>query len=564
MNKNRENNIKRYSLLLFIFVVLSILFILPLFKWHYLPFGDDMDFNIDRVLELKYNFMHFNFYPQLSTHTFRMGAYPLNIFYPWFTLIPFAIFEIIIPNHMWGFIIGFAFYAFIGLVISYSVVKKITCNKIQAFFASVCYIFSEYLSVNAFRRFDLGEFISMILMPVAFYGFYVMLLKPDNTKGWLILGLGMAALILTHLLSTFIISLCLFILFLVFFKKVSNKKIVLLNFVKAGLICIGCSAVFLFPFIYQSITQQFSSQASAISNSFNMQGFGTLLMSSLNAECQNFQYGIGVCGVIILIMGLIYFRKLSNLSKVLYIASCVTFAMSSTAFPWYLLDNSVFSIIQFPFRLLMLTTMFESFVGGELITKIIANYTADVKHSKLFIFLCFIVGLVLPQVAQTQLILKNTDSYRNGYGEFRKNSGVYNTYTSFRLEMYAPQNEQGACPNVYDHIAIVNDGEAVKMNKSNIKSGVNSITFDASKLNDSHEVALPVLYYKDIYKVERNGKNVEIYRSDDGQLAVNSSELGPITISYRYSPVSILGILCSLVCWILGLVLFFRKSITIR
>lgn len=560
MGRSRKNNIKRYSLLLFIFVILSVMFILPLFKWHYLPFGDDMDFNIDRVLELKYNFMHFNFYPQLSTHTFRMGAYPLNVFYPWFTLIPFAIFEIIIPNHMWGFIIGFSFYAFIGLVISYSVVKKITCNKVQAFFTSVCYIFSEYLSVNAFRRFDLGEFVSMILMPVAFYGFYVTLFKPYNKKGWLILGLGMALLILTHLLSTFIISLCLFILFLVFFKKAPNKKIVLLNFVKAGLICIGCSAVFLLPFIYQDITQQFNSQMSAISNSFNMQGFGTLLMSSLNAECQNFQYGIGACGVVILIMGLIYFRKLSNLSKVLYIASCVTFAMSSTVFPWYLLDNSVFSIIQFPFRLLMLTTMFESFVGGELITKIIANYTADAKHSKLFIFLCFIIGLVLPQVAQTQLILRNTDSYRNGYGEFRKNSGVYNTYTSFQLEMYAPQNEQGACPNVYDHIAIVNDGETVKMNKSNIKSGVNSITFDSSKLNDSHEVALPVLYYKDIYKAERNGKNVKIYQSDNGQLAVNSSELGPITISYRYNPVSILGILCSLICWSLGLILVFRKS----
>ena len=105
MSKDRKNSIKRYSVLLFIFIILSILFILPLFKWHYLPFGDDMDFNVDRVLELKYNFLHFNFYPQLSTYTFRSLAYPLNVFYPWYTLIPFAFFEMIIPNHMWGFVI---------------------------------------------------------------------------------------------------------------------------------------------------------------------------------------------------------------------------------------------------------------------------------------------------------------------------------------------------------------------------------------------------------------------------------------------------------------------------
>ena len=59
---------------------------------------------------------------------------------------------------MWGVVIAFAFYVFIGLLIAFKVVKSITKNETQAFFTAVCYIFSEYVSIDAFRRFDLGEF----------------------------------------------------------------------------------------------------------------------------------------------------------------------------------------------------------------------------------------------------------------------------------------------------------------------------------------------------------------------------------------------------------------------
>ena len=77
MNKS---NIKRYGLLLIIFGILSILFIFPLFKWHFLPFGDDMDFNFDRIVGLKDNLMHLNLFPQICTYTFHNCAYPLYIF----------------------------------------------------------------------------------------------------------------------------------------------------------------------------------------------------------------------------------------------------------------------------------------------------------------------------------------------------------------------------------------------------------------------------------------------------------------------------------------------------
>lgn len=170
----------------------------------------------------------------------------------------------------------------------------------------------------------------------------------------------------------------------------------------------------------------------------------------------------------------------------------------------------------------------------------------------------FLIGLIVPQIGQTQLMLQNTDSFRNGYGELKKDTGVYKKFTSFQLETYTPQNEQGACSNVYDHIAII-DGNSTKLSTKNIKSEPNSIVYTSKLVKDSHDVVLPILYYKDMFKAERNGKVAKVYCSENGQLAVKSSNLGSIKISYKYNFASILGIICSLVCWVLGLMLLFRK-----
>ena len=222
-----------------------------------------------------------------------------------------------------------------------------------------------------------------------------------------------------------------------------------------------------------------------------MQGFGTLLMSSLNAECQNFQYGIGVCGVIILIMGLIYFRKLSNLSKVLYIASCITFTMSSTAFPWYLLDNTVFSIIQFPFRLLAFTSLFYAVVGGEITDKAISKFSDSEKKMQIVLSVTALLLFVVPQIGQTQLMLRNTDNFRkqiNGrwfkktYGRFFKNSRPYTQFTSFQFEMYAPKNESQGCPYAFNHVVII-DGKNVQLKPAQIISGPNKITYNSDLIN---------------------------------------------------------------------------------
>ena len=144
----------------------------------------------------------------------------------------------------------------------------------------------------------------------------------------------MSLITLSHILTTFIVSFTLFILFIIGFHKIDDKVNALKSIGKAVLLWFGSSAIFLLPFLQQMLTQKFPSQTGAVTF---VQNFGMLIMSSLNANCNKFRYGIGILGILIMVLGLIYYRKLSSLGKTSYLIGSFTFFMASATFPWFLL-----------------------------------------------------------------------------------------------------------------------------------------------------------------------------------------------------------------------------------
>ena len=103
----------------------------------FIPAGDDLGYHFDRVIEIADNFKHGNFFPQMYTYTFYRFGYLLNSFYPWLTIVPFAIFKNIFSNHVIAFAWGFGLYIFIGLNITYHVSNKLFKNKVQSFFTAL-------------------------------------------------------------------------------------------------------------------------------------------------------------------------------------------------------------------------------------------------------------------------------------------------------------------------------------------------------------------------------------------------------------------------------------------
>lgn len=159
----QSKEVNKKVLLELLFVILSIIFVVPILFHGYI-FVDDIQFHFDRIYEISQNIKHFNLFPQLYSYSFGKIGYLLNSFYPWMTLLPFSILLNIIPNPLVAFCFGVAFYIFVGLNLTYLVFKKVPITKGQAFFTTLIYMFSGYLSVNLYRRFALGEFLGMIFL----------------------------------------------------------------------------------------------------------------------------------------------------------------------------------------------------------------------------------------------------------------------------------------------------------------------------------------------------------------------------------------------------------------
>lgn len=89
-----EKNRWLYNITLCIFfVILSLLFVYPLAKTNTIFFSDDMYYHIQRINELISNYQSKNYFVGIYTSTFNQMGYPLNLFYPWVTLIPFVLFS---------------------------------------------------------------------------------------------------------------------------------------------------------------------------------------------------------------------------------------------------------------------------------------------------------------------------------------------------------------------------------------------------------------------------------------------------------------------------------------
>lgn len=308
----------------------------------FIPAGDDWGYHIDRIIEIANNIRHGNFFPMMYTYTFKKIGYLLGAFYPWITLLHFAILKNLVTNQVVAIALGFAFYIFLSLNLTFHVVNKLTNNCKQSLYTAIIYVFAGYILVDCYQRMALGDFISQMFLPVAVYGFYSVFW--GNEEDWPYLAFGMSAIILSHVLSTFIVSIFFVMTAIILFHWIDNRKERFIRLVFAMLVCVASSAIFIFPFVEQELYQSFGMPSPQ-----NLQptNFGDIVVSSLNGNC----YACGFIIISVLILGLFFWRKLSLIERSSYTIGTITLIISSSLFPWTNLNHTVFDVIQFPFRL---------------------------------------------------------------------------------------------------------------------------------------------------------------------------------------------------------------------
>lgn len=559
-----KNKYFKNILLLCSFIILSLIFIYPLAKTNAVYFSDDMFFHLQRVREMATNANSGNFFVGIYTHTFGEVGYPLNLFYPWVTIWPFVLLSMLCSNQALAVYLGIAFYTFLTLCFTYLTVKKYSQNKTQAYITACLYAFSSYRVIDIFTRFALGEYVALTFLPLCLYGLYAIF--KGNYRDWPYLAFGFSFVLLSHLLSVILISILLVALLVGLIPHLGNTMQRIKAFLKAIVVSILSSAIFIFPFIDQEMFQKYQ-QPDITDLAANALLPTRLLAESLNNNLNRVDsgntYNLGIAILLVIICGLLAYHKLSTDYKFMYLLGVIFACLSTSLIPWSSLQSTSLSIIQFPWRFLGLATLLLSIVGGAIITQFIQ--TSKLNYGSLNMALGAVtIAILVPYIASIHQLRTTMQSTEQAVTYSKNGQFIFSEVSKeqkagmFHLENYTPQRGQQVARKLCDHNVYINGVS----HKAKVKAGSNQLAFTSNELINGTNIVLPVMNYKHLEVTDASGNRVNFVTDRYNRIKVTRAvRTTTLKVRYRFSSIDYLAVATSILTWLIAIVGWIYKMV---
>ncbi len=507
-----------------------------------LPYQHDIGFHYARMLSLVQTIRNGDFLA-LIHDTFYGYGYGLGIFYGnFFFYIPAFLTLLGLPA-MLSYKIFYLFINIGTLFIAYHVSRKMIPNSKIALLCTFLYTFSEYRLYDVFVRGAIGETLSFMIAPLVLLGLYEIIY--GDSKKWYYFTLGFVFLLVSHLITTIVMAIFASILLLFHIPRFVKEKRRFYHLVLSGVVGVCLAAFFLFPMLEQYFCSSISifTQGSIYLPSGAATPIRYLFLPGWFFSCY--------LGLSILLLLPIRFllsakkvekgdQKLLSFSTCLLILGVLVWLSTSDLFPWTLVDH-LLSFLQFPWRLLLFSTLFCSFAIGINLFLLWKNGKQKlVKRLAIFILLTCFFGNAL---------------YSFQYG-IRKEH-----YESF------PENEIGNgeyLPSGTDQVLLQNLKPEVTSNNPNLeihyeKVGTSISVQYQNHSNDQKEdtyVEVPLLYYlgyqvEPTYHLTKGNHNfIRVY--------VDGKE-GEFSVSYQKTMIQKISYIVSTISWG-GFIIFMIKK----
>lgn len=316
-----------------------------------------------------------------------------------------------------------------------------------------------------------------------------------ENRNWLFLPVGMILVTYAHLLSAVIFSLFLAIVLVINLKKMTRLVL------KRLIISIGITILLVIPIVVNlvSAVKHVSVVSPIVPKPLDQEALilSGLLKNSINNIVPGSLSEVNL-GILILfggVIGLFSIQKYKSMSSNLEIIGIIFLLGSTTIAPWFILQKTPVSIIQFPWRLLGITTFCFSFAAANVIRKVNIN--------KLYYSVSFIILLSTTfNFMHDYLKVSNLKIYANQINQYKKIStdAVYTDYMPNRA--FNTFNEADRIAkfrsetHIHKHVAKIN-GSSVKLKKSQVQPKYNAIRYRLTglKVNKHYIVELPLLNY---------------------------------------------------------------------
>ncbi|MBR2761785.1 MAG: hypothetical protein IKD66_11530 [Solobacterium sp.] len=393
--------------------------------------GHDSDFHLARIEGIAEGIRSGQFPVRMYPFVNDDYGYPAGIFYGDLLLYVPALLRII------GFTVinSYKLYIFfVGLLSAASIhfcASKIFKKEKTAILVSSAYMVSGYRFLDIYVRAAVGEYSAFVFFPLIYLGMRnLYVLDPGDRqygKNALWIGLGVAGLIYTHILSTEIIMEILFVFALVNFRKTFRKE-TFLTILKSAGICLALSLAFVVPFLHYYFTSGVEITTTA-GTAHYIQQLGAFISGYFAVFRNFFGYASGdVSGrfqlspgllqmLAVLSAGYLILKKQSSRElNVTFAVSLILLFVSSNLFPWnWVTDSSklglLLTTIQYPWRFLAPAVTTLSILAGHCFERMeeLNLWNENTWNTGIllcFVMLCVFVSSYMDNTGQTHIIDK--------------------------------------------------------------------------------------------------------------------------------------------------------------
>lgn len=369
------------------FLVMAFLSSLPVFQGFVIG-GHDAPFHLARILSLGRAIGEGRWIAPVQADMMNGYGYAAPLFYgQLFLYFPAVLYNMAVPVHTCYQVYVFCVNVASG-VVCYWCFKGICRNRNIALLGAWMYLFSAYRITNVYVRAAVGEYTAMVFLPMVVYGFYKLYTTEQGQirfRDSVPVVLGLTGMLQSHLISTEITVLFIFIACVVLLKR-TFQPYRLAALVKAALLTVLLNLGFLVPML-DSMRMDILVKST---NSGHMQESGAYLVQLLGLfmtpggkSLEELRGDMPVNLGFGLVVGLgvfawCYIRRfdwgmeqsmLIRSGAVLSLLAGLAIAFSLQAFPWDSLGAvgedvvKIATVIQFPWRYLSMATVLCVFVS---------------------------------------------------------------------------------------------------------------------------------------------------------------------------------------------------------
>lgn len=528
---------KKQTILSFIIVSAGVLLscITAIFGYDILPDYQDKLFHLRRLAALAET-LKSGYFPARIYFVMNQGTgYAMPVFYPdLFLYIPAFLVNVNVPLGIAYDIYVIIINAVTGIVAYFSVKGLLNGEKLVSAVISFVYVLSVYRLTDVYIRDAVGEYTAMAFLPFVIYS-YVNIYRDKEEEGLheklkkaAMLGLSMALLALTHVLTTMMAAAFLVICTCALIRK-TLKKTRIITLVVSVIFFLGLSAYSIVPMIdYMRSDKYLFNDSSSIMRGF-YPGWRELLEIIPSGSGSGIDYSLrmptAVGPAITAILAAWFIRTLILVAKrpagkdkkhhidasfiteiFLFTASGVSLFISSKYFPWDKIGQTegllrkLFFSVQFSWRYIGISTVCACMLGAFLIHDI---YKASNRSGILLAAFIMILAVIPAGVLQVRACSENRHAVINKGEEI----GIVSD------ELYFPVSWQRDV--TYDECPATSGCDVL----SYARVGGDWLV-EIGNTSENAVIVFPIVYYKGYTAEMTAGGELVIMQATDGRAMV--------------------------------------------